>query len=103
VAGTGRVKFLQSEMCALRKLLFLTNDPKWKVQMNRQQKEIQGKIDLLNANEKLTVVNYILENLDKPDPKIDQEWIKESKSRLKAMKSGKMKVYQYKDEIGKYL
>ena len=65
--------------------------------MKKEQKELQHKVDSLNENEKIVLVNYILENLDKPDPEIDKAWIKESKSRLTAMRAGKMKTYDYFD------
>jgi hypothetical protein len=71
--------------------------------MKNQQKEIQNKIDLLDDNEKIVILNYILENLDAPDTLIDKEWKKESKSRLKAMRSGKMKVHDYNEVIKRYL
>lgn len=71
--------------------------------MKSQIKEVQNKIDSLNANEKVSVMNHILESLDLPDPRIDKEWVKESRSRIKAMRSGKMKIHDYKDVIGKYL
>lgn len=71
--------------------------------MKKQQKELQHRVDSLDENEKLVLVNYILENLDKPDPEIDKTWIKESKSRLSAMRSGKMKTFNYFDVIGRHL
>lgn len=66
-------------------------------------KEAQSKVDSLNDNEKVSIINHILESLDTPDPLIDKEWVKESRSRLKAMRSGAMKVHNYKDVIGKFI
>ena len=71
--------------------------------MISQTKELKHKIDRLADHDKLTIANYILENLDTPDPLIDKEWIKESKSRLKAMHSGKMKLFDYKEVMAKHL
>ena len=71
--------------------------------MKNQFKDVQNKVDLLNDNEKVSIINHILESLDTPDPLIDKEWTKESRSRIKAVRAGKMKVHDYKEVIGKYL
>ena len=71
--------------------------------MKNQFKEAQNKVDLLSDNEKVVIIDHILESLDAPDPLIDKEWVKESRSRIKAMRSGKMKIHDYKEVIGKYL
>ena len=71
--------------------------------MKKIKKEIQSQIDELSDVEKLLVVDYILADLDKPDPEIDKAWAKEALSRQKAMRSGKMKVFSYDEVIKKYL
>ncbi len=71
--------------------------------MKKISKEIQSKIDELSDVEKLMVVNYILEDLDKPDPEVDKLWAKEALRRQKAMRSGKMKTHSYEDVMRKYL
>lgn len=74
-----------------------------KTKMKKINKEIQSKIDELSDVEKLMVVNYILEDLDKPDPEIDKLWAKEALRRQKAMRSGKMKTHSYEEVMRKYL
>ena len=66
------------------------------------QKEMKQKLDYLSDNEKLVVVNYLLEELDKPDPEIDKAWAKEALRRKKEMKSGKVKALSHEEVFGKY-
>jgi hypothetical protein len=51
----------------------------------------------LNDLHKLRLVNILLEDLDRPDPTIEKTWAIESKRRLRAMRSGKMKSYTIDD------
>ena len=53
------------------------------------EKEIKKKLNDLTDNEKMGIVNYLLEELDKPDPEIDKAWAKEAVRRQKEMRWGK--------------
>ena len=64
--------------------------------------EIKKKIDDLTDNEKMSVLNYLVEELDKPDPEIDKAWIKEVTRREKDMKSGKAKILSHAEVFNKY-
>jgi hypothetical protein len=66
------------------------------------KKEIKQRIDELSDNEKLVVLNYILEELDRPDPEVDKVWVKEVQRREKEMKSGKVKGLTMDEVFGKY-
>jgi len=66
------------------------------------KKEIKQKIDDLTDNEKMVVLNYILEELDKPDPEIDKAWAKEAVRRQKEMRSGKVKALSMDEVFGRY-
>ena len=66
------------------------------------QREIKQKLSDLTDNEKMVVVNYLLGELDRPDPKIDKAWAKESVRRQKEMRSGKTKVYSHAEVFNKY-
>jgi hypothetical protein len=66
-------------------------------------KDLKHRIDTLDDSDKLLVANYILEGLDLPDPLIDKVWVKESRSRLRAMRSGEMKVLSYRAAIAAHL
>jgi len=66
------------------------------------KREIKQRIDELTDSEKLVVLNYILEELDKPDPEVDKAWIKEVQRREKEMKTGKVKGLTMDEVFGKY-
>ena len=66
------------------------------------KKEIKQKIDGLTDNEKMVVLNYILQELDKPDPEIDKAWAKEAVRRQKEMCSGKVKALSMDEVFGRY-
>lgn len=68
----------------------------------RIKKEMKQQIDELTDSEKLVVLNYILHELDKPDPEIDKAWIKEATRRQKEMRSGKVKALTMDEVFGKY-
>ena len=65
-------------------------------------KEIKQKLNDLSDNDKLVVVNYLLTELDKPDPEIDKAWSKEVLRRQKEMRSGKAKILSYEEVFDKY-
>jgi hypothetical protein len=50
-------------------------------------KEIKKKLDDLTDSQKLLVLNYLVKELDKPDPEIDKAWIKEVTRSEKEMVS----------------
>ena len=56
----------------------------------------------MSSIERLKVVDYVLESLDKPDPEIERAWGKEAASRLRAYKQGKIKAIPYEKVMGKY-
>ncbi len=66
------------------------------------QREIKQKIDGLTDNEKMVVLNYILKELDRPDPEIDKAWVKEATRRQKEMRSGSVKALRMDEVFGKY-
>jgi hypothetical protein len=68
--------------------------------MATPNKELRLRIDSMGDSEKLSIANYILERLDLPDPMLDKAW---AKSRLKAMRSGEMKLFAYQDVMAVHL
>ncbi len=52
--------------------------------------------------EKLTLVDALLEQLDRPDPEIDRIWAAESKARWQAYKQGKAESVTYSVVMEKY-
>ena len=55
-------------------------------------KEIEKKSLTLNALDKIHLVEKLLSSLDKPDPEIEQAWIKEAEERFAAYEKGELKT-----------
>lgn len=55
-------------------------------------KEIEKKSLALNALDKIHLVEKLLSSLDKPDPEIEQAWIKEADERFSAYEKGELKA-----------
>ena len=55
-------------------------------------KEIEKKTLALNALEKIHLVEKLLSSLDKPDPEIEEAWIKETEERFAAYEKGELKA-----------
>lgn len=70
--------------------------------MQSTTSEIADQIRVLSDNEKVELVNRILEQLDKPDPEIDRIWAKEAKKRWQAYKEGRMATVGYEEVMKKY-
>ena len=51
--------------------------------------------------QKLKLVEFLLKNLDQPDPNVEKAWAKESERRVAAFKAGKTKTYSMHEVIGK--
>ena len=66
------------------------------------KKEIKKQLDELTDSEKLLVLNYLVRELDRPDPEIDKAWIKEVSRREKEVRSGKVKMLSHEEVFGKY-
>jgi hypothetical protein len=66
------------------------------------KRDIKKKLDELTDNEKMLVLNYLVQELDQPNPEIDKAWAKEAVRRQKEMRSGKMKTFSHEEVFGKY-
>lgn len=66
------------------------------------KKDIKKQLDDLTDNEKMLVLNYLVKELDRPDPEIDKAWLKEISIREKELKSGKAKMMMHNEVFGKY-
>jgi putative addiction module component (TIGR02574 family) len=64
--------------------------------------ELAEKIKSLPDNEKIELVDFILMQLDKPDPEIDRIWVEEARKRWIAYKAGKVETLSYDQVMGKY-
>lgn len=70
--------------------------------MTKNVKPLLAQARGLRPSEKLELVNALLEDLDRPDPSIEQAWGVEAKRRLTAMRSGRMRSYSLTQVFGKY-
>lgn len=66
------------------------------------KRDIKKKLDELSDNEKLLVLNYLVQELDRPNPEIEKAWAKEALRRQKEMRSGKTKTLSHEEVFGKY-
>lgn len=64
--------------------------------------ELAEKIQTLSDAEKLGLVDSILMQLDRPDPKIDRVWAEEARKRWQAYKSGELETVSYDEAMSKY-
>ena len=58
----------------------------------------------LPANDRATLVESLILSLDKPDPSLDAQWLKEAQDRLAAYQSGELEAVdavQVFSELGK--
>ena len=56
----------------------------------------------LRPVERLQLIEWIAQSLDKPDKKIEQIWAEESERRYKALKEGKVKTIPLNEIIQRY-
>lgn len=70
--------------------------------MGKTAKKLVKEIEALPDTVKLSIVDTILSDLDKPDPKIDRVWAKEAQKRWKAYKSGRAQTVSYESIISKH-
>ncbi|TVS08716.1 MAG: hypothetical protein EA417_22155 [Gammaproteobacteria bacterium] len=58
--------------------------------MSNSAKVVLDKALTLPANERAALVETLILSLDKPDPTLDAEWVKEAEDRLSAYQSGEL-------------
>jgi len=70
--------------------------------MNARTQEAVDKVRALPDIDKLTVVDSILLELDRPDPELDRIWADESRARWQAYRDGRAEHVSYADVMAKY-
>lgn len=70
--------------------------------MKTPAEKLVSEIHALPDVEKLRLVDAILNDLDKPDPEIDQIWAEEARKRWIAYKEGRIASVSYQDVMEKY-
>ena len=53
--------------------------------------ETIDKISKLDDLEKIQLIEWLMDDLDQPDPEVEKQWIKESEKRYQAFKKGHIK------------
>jgi Putative addiction module component len=66
------------------------------------KRDIKQRLDELTDTEKMLVLNYLLTELDRPDPEIDKACAKEALRRQKELRSGKTKPITMAQVFSKY-
>lgn len=64
--------------------------------------QIFSQIEMLSTTEKLLIVDFILNNLVKPDPYIDELWLIEAENRLGAYEKGQIKAVDLETVVHKH-
>ena len=54
------------------------------------------------SEEELRLLDVILNELDKPDPEIDQVWANEARKRWNAYKEGRLPTVTYEELMSRY-
>ena len=70
--------------------------------MAKNVDDITEEIRKLSDVDKLTLLETIVSDLDKPDPEIDQVWADEARKRWAAYKAGKVSTVSYESVMAKY-
>ncbi len=70
--------------------------------MSKIAKKLAPEIHSLSDIEKLHLVDFILTDLDKPDPEIDRVWAEEARKRWVAYKSGRIPTVSYQKVMNRH-
>ncbi len=57
---------------------------------------------MLNASEKLALIEELYKSLDKPDPEVDKAWLDVAADRQAAVLKGEAKLISSDEVFGKY-
>jgi len=70
--------------------------------MTALARDVAEKAKRLPDVEKLTLVNELLAQLDRPDPEIDRIWAAEARARWHAYRKGTIQAIPYAEVMAKY-
>jgi putative addiction module component (TIGR02574 family) len=57
----------------------------------------------LTPQERVLVIESLINSIDNPDKEIDEIWAEEAEKRLKAYEAGKLETFSYKEVFGENL
>lgn len=67
-----------------------------------QRDKLVSEIRALSEEDKLRLLDVILNELDKPDPEIDHVWVNEARKRWSAYKEGRQLTISYEELMNSY-
>lgn len=70
--------------------------------MTSLNSQIFSQIEMLSVAEKLLIIDFILNNLDQPDPELDKLWSIEADNRLGAYEKGQIKAVDLETVLHKH-
>ncbi len=70
--------------------------------MSQAAEALTAQVTKLPPEERMEVVERILDSLDQPDASLDTLWAKEAEDRLAAYRRGEIKAMALSDVIAKY-
>ncbi len=71
--------------------------------MSQSSQTLSKEARRLSANERLELVEDLLDSLDSPDAALDAQWAEEAEDRLAAYRRGELKALPLAEVLGKYL
>ncbi|MFC5695606.1 addiction module protein [Pseudomonas sp. GCM10022186] len=71
--------------------------------MSQSSQTLSKEARRLSANERLELVEDLLDSLDTPDSALDEQWAQEAEDRLAAYRRGELKAVPLAEVLGKYL
>ena len=70
--------------------------------MSQAAEALSAQVAKLRPEERMEVVERVLDSLDEPDAKLDALWATEANNRLAAYRRGEIKAIALSDVIAKY-
>jgi putative addiction module component (TIGR02574 family) len=70
--------------------------------MNEKAKALGEQARALTPQERIALVEDVLDSLDRPDPDIDRLWAAEARERLAAYRRGELPATDISDIVAKY-
>lgn len=70
--------------------------------MNEKAKALGEQARALNPQERIALVEDVLDSLDRPDPAIDRLWAAEARERLAAYRRGELTATDLSEIVAKY-
>ena len=70
--------------------------------MTDDAKVLSRKAQALSPNDRIALIEEVLESLDRPDPAIERRWAKEAADRLAAYRRGELSTRDLSDIAAKY-